>query len=109
VSLESAVLLLVFGVANISSLLGTAITYHVLARNFLKFLEPLLEEIQGSKELLQWRDIKTEPPTSDGRYLIVGEIGFVASDYFTLASGWTHKEMMLWTHWRPIGPLPGGE
>ncbi len=61
------------------------------------------------RDQLRWRDIKTESPTSDGRYLIVGEIGYVASDYFTLANGWTHKEMMLWTHWRPIGPLPGGE
>ena len=65
------------------------------------------DEVNTLRDQLRWRDIKTESPTSDGRYLIVGEIGYVASDYFTLANGWTHMKMMLWTHWRPIGELPG--
>lgn len=57
------------------------------------------------EDLLRWRDAGIEPPKSSGKYLTIGVHGVVCSDAFDVDSGWEHK-FMMWTHWRPLGPLP---
>jgi hypothetical protein len=102
--IETAILLLVFGVASISSLLGTTITYFVLTRNFLMFVKPLFEEIQDSRDLLCWRESKKEKPEAEGLYLTSDFGGNFCCLWWD--GCWPNPDVY---YWRPFGPRPGGE
>jgi hypothetical protein len=59
------------------------------------------------QDLLRWRDAVNEPPTEPTTCLVV-----LANGAYLDVTNWT--ESYSWntgiiTHWRPIGPMPGGE
>ena len=66
----------------------------------------LMAEVERLRDLLRWRDAKSEPPQKDGRYFVISWNELFGSDFYSVETGWDHR-FMGWTHWRPIGPLPG--
>lgn len=67
----------------------------------------LEKENNQLREMLRWRCVKKEPPEKKGKYYTVSWNGLPKYDWFYPESGWDCKDWR-WTHWRPIGPLPGG-
>ena len=61
-------------------------------------------------DLLRWRKWPDESPDSWRHYMVMTDlswpvIAFYTGEYFRI-----HSEIVVGvTHWRPIGPLPGGE
>jgi len=68
-----------------------------------------LEKLRG---LLRWRKWPEEKPVTSGRYLVLTDgstdIGNHVSYWSRTAESWSTKDAGI-AHWRPIGPLPGGE
>jgi hypothetical protein len=66
-------------------------------------------EAENAKQsnLLRWRNANEEPPQEPTVCLVVlGNNAYVDVTTWTKESPW-HTGII--THWRPIGPLPGGE
>lgn len=67
-------------------------------------------EIVGLREQLRWRKWPDESPDSWRHYMVMTDlswpvIAFYTGEYFRI-----HSEIVVGvTHWRPIGPLPGGD
>jgi hypothetical protein len=60
------------------------------------------------RDLLRWRDAWGEPPTEHGEYLVQRYEFYGGAELMTLHwnGNWPLRAI---SHWRPIGPLPGGE
>ena len=62
------------------------------------------------RELVRWRKWPDESPDSWRHYMVMTDlswpvIAFYTGEYFRI-----HSDIIVGiTHWRPIGPLPGGE
>jgi hypothetical protein len=81
------------------------------AEHILNELQEARAEVDRLRDQLRWRDAKTEKPQEGELCLIVmrnmiwpnviqySEFGFYRSPWDT--------DFIL--HWRPVGPLPGGE
>ena len=59
------------------------------------------------EDLLRWRDAWGEPPTEHGEYLVQRYEFYGGAELMVLHwnGNWPFRAI---THWRPIGPLPGG-
>lgn len=68
----------------------------------------LAKGVLGLLDLLRWRDAWGEPPTEHGNYLVHRYAFYGDSEIMTLHwnGSWPMRAI---THWRPIGPMPGGE
>lgn len=64
-------------------------------------------EIDRLRELLRWRDAKTEKPKEPTSCLVIlGENQYMDVTNYHGEGDWSTG---IITYWRPIGPLPGGE
>lgn len=59
------------------------------------------------EDLLRWRDAWGEPPTEHGNYLVQRYEFYGGAELMTLHwnGNWPLRAI---SHWRPLGPLPGG-
>jgi len=82
-------------------------------------LQEARAEIDRLRELLRWRDAKTEKPEQDSLVLVnlierfAGRIPVRVMRYSERCE-WIDPNAGIWMdrdvqYWRPIGPLPGGE
>jgi hypothetical protein len=71
----------------------------------------LQSRVRELDDQLRWRKWPEEKPVNSGRYLVLTDgstdIGYHVS-YYSMSAGWATKDTGI-SHWRPIGPLPGGE
>ena len=68
----------------------------------------LMERLVKLEDLLRWRDAWGEPPTEHGEYLVQRYEFYGGAELMTLHwnGNWPLRAI---SHWRPIGPLPGGD
>ena len=75
------------------------------------FLVSMARELIKLRDQLRWRKWPEEKPEPKQRYLVLTDgstdIGPHVS-YYSANIGWATEDAGI-THWRPIGPLPGGE
>ena len=69
----------------------------------------LKEENNKLRDQLRWRDAYGDTPTEHGSYFVIN-YDFDGGTSIHVAR-WDGKWPIFFTvsHWRPIGPLPGGE
>jgi hypothetical protein len=89
-------------------------SYYRLEQDYIKQKELLTKVEARVRELedqLRWRKWPEEKPEARGRYLVLTDgstgIGNHVS-YYSAGIGWATSDAGI-SHWRPIGPLPGGE
>lgn len=75
-----------------------------------EMVRQLQAQIQAQKKALDWRDIKIELPPKPGGYIVADMA--VPEETNWWADFWDGKTWQVegdgvWTHWRPIGSLPG--
>jgi hypothetical protein len=71
-------------------------------------VKQLREENAKLRDQLRWRDAWGEPPTEHGNYLVQRYEYYGGAELMVLH--WNGKwPLRAISHWRPIGPLPGGE
>jgi len=72
--------------------------------------DQLRARVRELDDQLRWRKWPEEKPETNGRYLVLTDgstdIGYHVS-YYSMSAGWATKDTGI-SHWRPIGPLPGG-
>ena len=70
-------------------------------------VEGLLQVNHRLNDLLRWRNAHEEPPQEPTTCLVVlGDNAYMDVTNWTKETPWSTG---IITHWRPIGPLPGGE
>lgn len=78
-----------------------------LVGNLIEEVSQLRERVRELEDLLRWRDAEKEPPESLQKCLLLDpdagavEVAYWHGDFFS------YRGLFNWTHWRPIGPLPG--
>jgi hypothetical protein len=65
----------------------------------------LRDRVRKLEDQLRWRKWPDEKPNTDGDYYVCWD-DECAIGIFDIKIGWLTGEPF---HWRPIGPLPGGE
>jgi hypothetical protein len=74
-------------------------------------LDHAVDELVKLRDQLRWRKWPEEKPEHRGRYLVLTDgttgIGNHVS-YYSAGIGWATSDAGI-SHWRPIGPIPGGE
>ena len=80
--------------------------------NIVSGFQEMVRQLQNEKKALDWRDIKIELPPKPGGYIVadMNVAGLKETNWW--ADFWDGKTWQvegddIWTHWRPIGPLPG--
>lgn len=72
----------------------------------------LRQENAKLRDLARWRSIKDElPPKRDG-YMVADVANPNDTNWwadFWNGKTWTTEGDGVWTHWKPLGPLPGEE
>jgi hypothetical protein len=67
-------------------------------------LQEARAEIDRLRELLRWREIGKQFPEESGAYIVANNTNCFLDYYSKAAKVWSSK---YYSHWRPIGPLPG--
>ena len=74
------------------------------ADHMLSELQEARAEIDRLMELLRWREIRKEFPEESGAYIVANNTNCFMDYYSKNGKVWSSKH---YSHWRPIGPLPG--
>ena len=82
--------------------------WEVMFKKLVRENSRLMDRLVELEDLLRWRDMRDEPPTEHGEYLVQRHEFYGGAELIVLH--WNGKwPLRAVSHWRPIGPLPGGE
>jgi hypothetical protein len=74
------------------------------AEHTLTELQEARAEIDRLRELLRWREVGKEFPEESGAYIVANKTNCFMDYYSKTVKVWSSK---YYSHWRPIGLLPG--
>lgn len=75
-------------------------------------LQEARAEVDRLRNSTKWRDFCEEKPPVPGGYMVADVSDPKEKNWwsdFWNGTTWQVEGDGVWTHWRPIGPLPGGE